>query len=202
MMGSIGLALDAVGVFVVLAPRLPRLMGVIDSFWWFRELETTKARLYRDGGISRDNVGFGHVASAVEYGSNWTNQPGERLERGGDNEIRLEIDGETHHFEAEGYRLIEIERVEDDEAYPMIDGLGDRRPPLSQTIFELKYCPRVAEEAGIPLIEEMTPYIVAQSPPGQLPRFIQGHMERLAFRLGAGLLFSGFIIQLIATILS
>lgn len=189
MIGSLGLAIGAVGALVVLAPRLPQMMGLLDSFWWFRELETAMARLYRDGHVDRGTEGFGHIASAVEYGSNWTNQPGERLERGGVNEIRLEIDGEVHHFEAEGYRLIEIEWVEDDEAYPMIDGLEDRRPPISQSIFELKYRPRVAETAGIPLLEKMSPYIVAQSPPGQLPRFIQDHKERLAFRLGAACCF-------------
>jgi hypothetical protein len=179
-------------------------MQVLDRFWWFRKLETAKAQLYRDGQINRNTPGFNHIAAAVEYGTNWTNLPGERLEQGGENEIRVEIDGETYQFEDKGYNLFEIERVEDKDAYPTIDEMTGR-PPITQTIFTLKYRPRAADESGVPLLAETAPFFAVQAPPGQLPRQIQEHKERLVFRLGASLLFVGFVLQLIpsiATVLS
>lgn len=174
---TVGLALDAVGALFVLAPRLQILMHGLDKFWWFQNMEVAKAQLYRDGQIDRDTPGFKHIAAAVKYGNNWTKLPGESLEDG-------------------GYHLFEIERIEDEDAYPMIEELKDR-PPISQTIFTLKYRPSAADEADVPILKEMSPFMAAQSPPGQLPRHIQDHKERLVFRLGAGLLFFGFVLQLI-----
>ena len=198
-MATVGLALDALGALFVLAPRLQPLMQILDRFWWFRKLENAKAQLYRDGQINRDTPGFNHIAAAVEYGTNWTNLPGERLEQGGENEIQVEINGETYQFEDEGYNLFEIERVENVGAYPTIEQM-DGRPPIAQTIFTLKYRPRAADESGVPILAEMVPPLTVQTPPGQLPRQIQEHKERLVFRLGASLLFVGFVFQLIPSI--
>lgn len=198
---TFGLALNTVGALFVLAPRLQSLMRGLDRVWWFQHMEEAKAQLYRQGKVDRETPGFKHIAAAVEYGNNWTKLPGERLEQGDKNDIQLEIDGEIHHFESEGYDLFEIERIEDEDAYPMIEDLTGR-PPVSQTIFTLKYRPRVADETGISIIKEMTPFIAARSPPGQLPRQIQDHKERLVFRLGASLLLLGFVFQLIPSALT
>lgn len=197
---TFGLALNTVGALFVLAPRLQTLMRGLDRVWWFQHIEEAKAQFYRQGKIDRETPGFNHIAAAVEYGSNWTNLPGERLEQGGKSEIQLEIDGEIQHFENEGYDLFEIERIEDEDAYPMFENLTGR-PPVSQTIFILKYRPRVAEETGIPILKEMIPFIAVRSPPGQLPRQVQDHKERLVFRLGASLLLSGFLFQFVPSVL-
>lgn len=193
---TFGLALNTVGALFVLAPRLQILMVAIDRIWWFQRMEVAKAQLYRQGKIDRGTLGFKHIAAAVEYGNNWTKLPGERLERGGETEIQFEVDGEVQHLESEGYDLFEIERIEDEDAYPMIDDLTGR-PPVSQSIFMLKYRPRVANEVEPPIVKEMIPIIATQSPPGQLPGQIQDHKERLVFRLGASLLLIGFVFQLI-----
>jgi hypothetical protein len=200
-LATLGLGLDAIGALLVLAPRLQILMRQVDRFWWFQDIETAKAKLYREGHIDRDTPGFKHIAAAIEYGSNWTRLPGERLERGGKNEIHVRVGGESYHLEDEGYNLFEVERIESEDAYPMADGFTNR-PPISQTIFTLKYRPRVTDEAEIPFLRRTSPYLAVQSPPGQLPKQIQDHKERMVFRLGASLLFVGFLLQLIPSFLS
>lgn len=191
----IGLGLDAVGALIVLAPRLKFLMRPMEKVWWLKDLETAKAQLYREGKITRETPGFNHIATAIDYGSDWTTQPGERLEHDGSNEVRVEINGEVRHFEGEGYDLFEIERIDDEDAYPLESHID--RPPVTQSMYTLKYRPRSVDESGIPALRESSPYLAAESPPGQLPDQINQHKERLVFRLGSGLLFLGFSLQLI-----
>jgi len=183
---ALSLALDAIGAVVVLAPSLPFLMSRFDYLWPFLRIETAKEQLYLDSEIERSDVGFNHLASAVDLAGPPI-QSAETMEKGPETEIHVEIDGEEIQIEKEGYNLIGIKKADD--------------APLASAEFTLKYRPRAADESGIELLRETSPFVAMTKPPGGLPRLIQEHKERLTFRIGASLLFLGFIIQLAVRLL-
>lgn len=193
----LGLAIDAIGATIVLAPGLPVLMGALDHFWRFKQIEAAKIKLYRQGCLDRSDPGFEQVARAIEQAGGWTKLPGEQLEKDAKTELRVELDDEVHHFEGEGYNLFEIERADDSSRYQTLNEL-EGRPPIALAKFDLKYRPSAADESGIPFIQENSPYIDAEMPGGELPRHIQDYKEQSVFYLGAALLLLGFIIQIFA----
>ncbi|UWG47427.1 hypothetical protein HSRCO_1140 [Halanaeroarchaeum sp. HSR-CO] len=183
---AFGLALDAIGAVVVLAPSLPSLMSRLDYIRPFSRIETAKEQLYLEGEIERSDVGFSHLASAVELAGPPI-QSAETMEEGPETSIHVEIGGEEIHIEKEGYNLIAIEKADD--------------APLATAEFRFKYRPRAADESGIDLIRDSSPYLAMTKPPGEFPRLLQEHKERLTFRIGASLLFLGFVIQLAVRLL-
>lgn len=183
---AFGLALDAAGAVVVLAPSLPFLMSRLDYLWPFSRIETAKKQLYVKGEIERSDVGFSHLASAIKLAGPPI-QSIETMEKGPETEIHVEVGDEEIQIEKEGYNLIGIEKTDD--------------APLAAAEFTLKYRLRAADESGIDFIQETSPYLAMTKPPGELPQLVQGHKERLTFRIGASLLFLGFVLQLAVRLL-
>lgn len=197
-----GLLLDVAGATLVLAPGLPAFMTALRRFRWFRSLEEAKVKLYHEGRLERGDVGFGHIAKALEYETNLTNRSDEQFTQDGGGELHIEVNGQRKTVKEPGYNLVGVERVMDPGVYPDRLSLEDRRPPVIETVFALDYQPAVVDRSDVPeLAREHVPTLVAHFPPGQLPRAVQDHEERLVFRIGGVLLAVGFLLQIIATVI-
>lgn len=155
---ALGLALDAVGAVVVLAPRLPFLMSRLDHLWPFSRIEAAKEQLYLEGEIERSDVGFSHLASAVELAGPPI-RSAETTEKGPETEIHVEVGDEEIQLVKEGYNLFAIEKADD--------------APLATAEFTLKYRPRAVDESGIDLLRETSPYLAMTKPPGELSLLVQ-----------------------------
>ncbi|MDS0277610.1 hypothetical protein NDI85_07375 [Halomicroarcula sp. S1AR25-4] len=186
-LGTIGLALDIAGATLVLVPTLPWLMKRFIRVWPFSKFQHAKEQLYLQGKIERGDEGFHFIKDAVLIGTRpFLSTP--RLDEVDGQESRASLDGKDMVSEKPGLRLECVQKSDEN--------------ALSESVFIAEYSWKAVNEMNeqfpSQLSNAFSPKLKAELPPGELPRHISAHEERLFFRGGAILLVTGFTFQIVS----
>lgn len=186
MISFVGLLLNTLGAFLILVPDIPRLYRLSHRIPPLKTVEVAEKQLFHEGELNPDHSGFEHIEEAFFAGSPpLSDAP--RLDETETNSVMVRIDGTELEFDDGGFAvkrfLLNKGETITDSTYTV--------ELYSQPVLDVK---EHFADSGVPA---PSPYLSVETNRGALPEYIQRYKRRLFFRLGAGLLLCGFVLQVI-----
>lgn len=190
MLSLIGLILNTLGAFVILVPDIPRLYRAAHRLPPLETIEAGEKQLYHNGELQPDHAGFDRIAEAFLSGSPPLSDA-DRLDDAGGGSAMIRIGNTELKSEEDGFQVKRILRNEGD------------------TISDSTYTIELYSRASLDLNEQLAevgvdipspPYLTMESSQGAFPEYIEQYKRRLIFRMGALLLFLGFLLQALSKI--
>lgn len=185
MLYEFSIILNLVGTILVVVPNVSFLFQQFHRIPPLSSIHKGEEKLYREGEISREDTGFGHITKALWNSS----QPYDRS--GGEGVFQqygaeFEIDEGTVHFD---YRDCQIEGIS------KID-----EKVLSNSDFQVVLVP--GDEEGLRKLRETHQNhslnaLMTIIPSGKLPETVRQYKRNLFLKTGAGVLAVGLSIQLL-----